>query len=71
MTDLLVPDDPVGQLAWARDVLRHREEFIGILSGTAILRRAASIVGGQAVGQTDDYIARHKLRHRRDTDAEL
>jgi len=71
VTDLLIPDDPAGQLAWASDVPRHRGEFIGILSGTAILRRAASVVGGQVVGQIEGYIARHKRRHRRDTDAEL
>jgi len=75
MTDLLIPDDPTAQLAWARDVLQHPNEFIGIVSGTAILRRAASIVGGRAVVQIEEYIVRHKRRDQRDsnadTDAEL
>ena len=58
--------DPRAQRDWARSVLAHRAWWLGELSGVAVLRRAAWILGKPAVLATERYIQEHAPPHARD-----
>jgi hypothetical protein len=58
MTEFLVPEkDPTKQREWAIDVLSWRAFWITQLSGPAVLRQAAAILGETYVAATEAFIA--------------
>lgn len=53
------PTDKQDRDAWARAVLRYRSWWITEVSGTAVLRQAARILGDETVQSIDRYIEKH------------
>jgi len=60
------PSDPEAQRQWALSVLSQRAWWLGEVSGVAVLRRAAWILGKAAVLATEKYIQEHAPAHARD-----